>query len=310
MSVKKILPLVIIGILGFSFQASAIHRRASIFDNVMFDYLISTVGTSKQMEVGGKKIDFLEYYSKPVDNLFNDIGQPDYQSGWIGYCEYSGTSFYSRMFTADYRLCELPIKTYLWKMDQGYFMCMCTYSDEERALSFPLSYKWDFDSIKGRFTYWFSRHSDEKGFCVLFWKWVDYIEQVELYTFIDKPDWRPLGEREVCSLYDYYVSDFRVGASSGCDCLKSFIGKDRDMFLTGTKLWGQSSPRNSVVYCKWFLPRSLKEETVIIKDKLPIFFRVDEYNSFPNEYYHVFYNMRDSLIFITTDRYERMVIEL
>lgn len=186
-------------------------------------------------------------------------------------------------------------------------MCLCTYSDKKRALSFPLTYRWvpDNDCC----TQWFARHSDENGFCLLFWKWVDTMDRAESYSFLEKPIWAPLCDRSECSLYDVYLSyfPFYVYFSEYIDerlSLADVLGVGRDTFISMTR-----KPTRTHLYCKWYMPKSILKECYLIRDKLPLFIRVDEYDNCNHEDIHVFYNLKNSLFFICENRQRKLIIE-
>lgn len=301
MSIKKLLSITLFVSYVIPCMANEDDTN-SVFSNIDPQFLARNVGTSQRIKTKFGTIDFRDYYSRPITQLFDVIGEPDYQSGWIGYCEDSGPSLYSQIFNDSYNRLEIPIKAYTWRLDKGYLLCLCTYSDAERALSFPLSYRWDEPKS---FAKWFAHHSYEDGFCLLFWKLVDNLKTAESYSFLDYPEWSTLGNRTKCDLYEFYLSNYVIfSPGRGKIHLKDVLGVSRDEYISD-----MGQPTYSQIYCKLFMPRSLREETYIIRDKIPLFFRVDEYYNKYTTNIHVYYDLRESLIWVNKDRYERVFIQ-
>lgn len=289
-------------------QAPAPQRIIDEIDTVgvkVFTYFGDTISTytnrRPDLQWQGKYLNFSHYFAKPVDKLFDTIGKPDLQTGWLCYYDYVNSSIFAKCFPDKYIDEEIPVKVYAWSNGAEFLVCFCTYNDKERALSFPFTYRL-FDNSSGYFNDWFTYHSNDEGFYIFQWKIVKGLDdwQIDAEPGERYPPWCAYNERQEMDIRNYYFSNFRFRTEENdSTTLSSVVGTRRgELHFKYEKL------SDSHIYCRTNMPQWLKEETYIIKDELPWLFRVDKYRNkrIMNNEYDVIYDLQGKLLLIAVNR--------
>lgn len=253
----------------------------------------------------GKHIDLNNYFSKPISELFDVMGNPDYQTGWIDYFDCAGISIFAKLYkhgviTEE----EVPIKAFAWKFNGEYLVCYCTYANMDMFTSFPISYR--MDSVDNH-NEWLMYSSENKGLCLLVWNKLKSIDMVLEYSNLDIHKWIKWKDRQDIDLNKYYLTNFVIPKDSynlNHDIkMRDVIGMDRESFYKYSKV-----PDDSLFYHKTSLPEDIWRELHFVADQLPSEFRIDRF-SHPIDSFDVVYDANDKVIFITMCRQEKLDIQ-
>lgn len=276
----------------------------SSFSKINKEAYNKRLNVSNSISWRGKRLNFHDYFAKPISGLFETIGEPDYQSGWLGFCDTGGVSIISGLFNESYPNSEIPIKVYAWKKGGKYLLCFCIYDNEDMFTSFPLTYRWGrWESILE----WFSFHSGD-DYRLLYWGVSISLEGNLPFLQFVHPIWSLYSERKEKSVKEFYFDTF--GTHLFPYEWTGYIAKLSEVkgIARMEMISRMGEPVTSNIY-RNDLPTFLRRETFLIRESIDSYVKVDRYPYGLDNNIDFFYDENDILIFMSVGRDDYFYIE-
>lgn len=269
--------------------------------------LSTILGEHDYWVVTNSTLRFNDLFKKSISDIIEILGAPENQTGWIDYIDTQRISFSSKLFVRHFPLLEIPIKAYAWDIEDGVFICLCTF-DDIRFHTFPMNITDSFDHVG---TGWLASHSEDDGFKIFYWGIFNEIHSLQGFSLLDSLNWVGYEKRTPINLLDYYYDHFNIDSQWTIDNktvpLRCLIGRDP----TELEFLIKGKPMRRIAL-SIFSKYNANSYSWMLSNQLPFMYNIDRYNlssGFWGEGYLDVIHWRNKVQYIEYHSKEPLILE-